>query len=107
RASDIITNGDVEILNPEQVICTLGDGNLKMEMLVRHGRGYVKAEQNRGEDLPLGFIAIDSIFAPIRRVAYAVTNSRVGQMTDFDKLTLDVWTNGAVRPDDGVAYAAK
>jgi DNA-directed RNA polymerase subunit alpha len=76
-------------------------------MLVRHGRGYVSADQNRGESLPADFIAIDSIFAPIRRVAYSVSHARVGQMTDYDRLTLEVWTNGAVRPDDGVAYAAK
>jgi DNA-directed RNA polymerase subunit alpha len=107
-ASDIETSGDVEILNPDQVICTLGaDSSLNMEMLVRHGRGYVSADQNRGESLPADFIAIDSIFAPIRRVAYSVSNARVGQMTDYDRLTLEVWTNGAVRPDDGVAYAAK
>ncbi len=108
KASDIETNGDVEILNADQMICTLGaEANLKMEMLVRHGRGYVSADQNRTEELPAGFIAIDAIFAPIRRVAYNVSNARVGQMTDYDRLTLEVWTNGAVRPDDGVAYAAK
>lgn len=108
RARDIVTNGDVEILNPEQVIATVGlDGSLEMEMVVRHGRGYVAAEDNRTEDLPTEFIAIDSIFAPVRRVAYNVSNARVGQMTDYDKLTLEIWTNGAVRPDDALAYAAK
>lgn len=108
RASDIVSNGDVEILNPEQVIATVGvDGSLDMEMVVRHGRGYVAAEDNRSEDLPAEFIAIDSIFAPVRRVAYNVSNARVGQMTDYDKLTLEIWTNGAVRPDDALAYAAK
>jgi DNA-directed RNA polymerase subunit alpha len=76
-------------------------------MIVRHGRGYVSADLNRTEDLPVGMIAIDSIFAPVRRVAYNVSNARVGQMTDYDKLSLEVWTNGAVRPDDAVAYAAK
>jgi DNA-directed RNA polymerase subunit alpha len=76
-------------------------------MIVRHGRGYVSADLNRGENLPIGMIAIDSIFAPVRRVSYNVSNARVGQMTDYDKLTLEVWTNGAVRPDDAMAYAAK
>jgi len=108
RARDIVTHGDVEILNPDQVIATLGvDGSLDMEMVVRHGRGYVAAEDNRSEELPADFIAIDSIFAPVRRVAYNVSNARVGQMTDYDKLTLEIWTNGAVRPDDALAYAAK
>lgn len=107
-AAAIETSGDVEILNPEQVICTMNEeANLSMEMVVRHGRGYVPADRNRTEDLPLGFISVDAIFAPIRRVAYNVSNARVGQDTDYDKLTLEVWTNGAVRPDDAVAYAAK
>jgi DNA-directed RNA polymerase subunit alpha len=108
KAGDIQTNGDVEILNPEQTIATLdAGGKLSMEMVVRHGRGYVSADQNRTEDLPDGMIAIDSIFAPVRRVAYNVSNARVGQMTDYDKLSIEVWTNGAVRPDDAIAYAAK
>ncbi|NRA43411.1 MAG: DNA-directed RNA polymerase subunit alpha [Oligoflexales bacterium] len=107
-AADIETNGDVEVLNTDQVICTLNEeAKISMELIVRHGRGYVSADRNRSDDLPLGFIAIDSIFAPIRRVAYNVSNARVGQDTDYDKLTLEVWTNGAVRPDDAVAYAAK
>jgi DNA-directed RNA polymerase subunit alpha len=108
RAKDIETSGDVEILNPEQHIATVGDdGNLNMELLVRHGRGYVSSEQNRTEDMPAGFLCIDSIFAPVRRVAYSVSNARVGQMTDYDRLTLEIWTNAAVRPDDALAYAAK
>lgn len=108
KAGDIQSDGEVEVLNPDQVIATLdNEGKLEMEMVVRHGRGYVSADSNRGEDLATGFIAIDSIFAPVRRVAYNVSNARVGQMTDYDKLTLEVWTNGAVRPDDAVAYAAK
>ena len=108
KAGDIQTDGDVEVLNPDQIIATLdNEGKLSMEMIVRHGRGYVSADTNRTEDLPTGMIAIDSIFAPVRRVAYNVSNARVGQMTDYDKLTLEVWTNGAVRPDDAVAYAAK
>jgi DNA-directed RNA polymerase subunit alpha len=108
KAGDIQTDGEVEILNPDQVIATLdNEGKLSMEMIVRHGRGYVSADANRTEDLPTGMIAIDSIFAPVRRVAYNVSNARVGQMTDYDKLTLEIWTNGAVRPDDAIAYAAK
>ncbi|MEY4631699.1 MAG: hypothetical protein RIQ81_1819 [Pseudomonadota bacterium] len=108
RAKDIVTHGDVEILNPEQVVATVGvDGSLDMEMVVRHGRGYVAAEDNRSEDLPADFISIDSIFAPVRRVAYNVSNARVGQMTDYDKLSIEIWTNGAVRPDDALAYSAK
>ena len=108
RAADIQTHGDVEVLNPDQIICTCNqEAKLNLEMIVRHGRGYVPADRNSSESIPLGFILIDAIFAPIRRVAYSVANARVGQDTDYDKLVLEVWTNGAVRPDDAVAYAAK
>ena len=108
RAGDIVCGSDVEILNPDQLIATVGtDGKLDMEMIVRHGRGYVSAEHNRREDTPVGFIVTDSIFAPVRRVAYTVDNARVGQMTDYDKLSMEVWTNGAIRPDDALAFAAK
>lgn len=108
KAGDIETSGEVEILNPEQIVAVLDAGaKLSMEMVVRHGRGYVSAEFNRSEDLPVGTIAIDSIFAPVRRVSYQVSNARVGQMTDYDKLAIEIWTNGAVRPDDALAYAAK
>lgn len=108
-AGDIETSGDVEILNPEQHVCTVGsDGKIDIEMMVKHGRGYVSAEENRSEeDVPSDWMCIDSIFAPVRRVAYSVSNARVGQMTDYDKLTLEVWTNSSVRPDDALAYAAK
>lgn len=107
-AGQIETSGDVEILNPEQSIAHLDiDGKLDMEMVVRLGRGYVSADANRSDDLPVGMISIDSIFAPVRRVSYSVSNARVGQMTDYDKLTLEIWTNGAERPDDALAYAAK
>ncbi|MCY4380212.1 MAG: DNA-directed RNA polymerase subunit alpha [Proteobacteria bacterium] len=106
-AADIETSGDVEILNPEQEICTT-QGAIEFEMIVRCGRGYVSADENKVQsDLPAGFIAVDSIFAPIRRVAYEVSNARVGQNTEYDKLTLRVWTNGAVTPEDSVAYASK
>ena len=108
KAGDIRTSGDVEILNPEQHIATIGqDGTLDMEMTVRHGRGYVSADMNRTESIPAGYIVTDSIFAPVRRVAYNVSHARVGQMTDYDRLTLEIWTNAAVRPDDALAYAAK
>lgn len=108
RAGDIQASSDVEILNPDQHIATVGeDGMLNMEMIVRHGRGYVSADQNRTENIPTAYIVTDSIFAPVRRVAYNVSNARVGQMTDYDKLTFEIWTNAAVRPDDALAYAAK
>jgi DNA-directed RNA polymerase subunit alpha len=107
-AADIDTKGDVEILNPDQVICTLNEeASINFEMIVRYGRGYVAADTTTKESLPVGFLPIDAIFAPVRRVAYNVSDARVGQDTDYDKLSLEVWTNGAVRPDDAVAYAAK
>ena len=108
RARDIETKGDVEILNPDQVICTLNEeASINFEMIVQYGRGYVAADTSTKENLPVGFLPIDAIFAPVRRVAYSVADARVGQDTDFDKLVLEVWTNGAVRPDDAVAYSAK
>ena len=108
-AKDIETGSEVEVINGDQPIATLNDGaSLNMEMLVRHGRGYSISEANRSEaDLPVGMIAIDSIFAPVRRVAYNVSNARVGQMTDYDKLSIEIWTNGTVKPDDALAYGAK
>lgn len=108
RAGDIECGSEVEILNPEQFLCTVGpDGKLDMEMIVRHGRGYVSADMNRTDDIPANYIVTDSIFAPVRRVAYNVSNARVGQMTDYDRLTVEIWTNSAIRPDDALAYAAK
>ncbi len=108
KAGDIITNENVEVLNPDHHIATLGaDGRLKMEMTVRMGRGYVPAERNKREDMPVGTIPMDAIFTPIKKVHYTVSNARVGQRTDYDKLTMEVWTNGSVRPDDALAYAAK
>ena len=108
KASDIEAGSEIEILNPDQHIATVGeDGKVDMEMIVRHGRGYVSADDNKTDDIPSDFIVMDSVFAPIRRVAYNITNARVGQMTDYDKLTFEIWTNGAVRPDDALAYAAK
>ncbi len=107
-AGDIETNGLVEILNPDQHIATLNrEGKVTMEMVVRTGKGYVPAEKNKTPDTPIGVIPIDAIFSPIQKVNYVVTNARVGQMTDYDKLTLEVWTDGSVLPEDAVAYAAK
>lgn len=107
-AGDIQTDGQVEILEPHQHIATLNkEGKLKMEMVVKMGKGYVPAERMKSDDAPIGVIAIDAVFSCIERVNYVVTNSRVGQMTDYDKLTLEVWTDGSVNPEDAVAYAAK
>ncbi len=107
-ASDIITDNNVEILNGNHHIATCSaDANLEMELTVKIGKGYVPADRNRDEKASVGTIPIDSIFTPITKVNFIVTNARVGQMTDYDKLTLEVWTDGSVKPDDAVAYAAK
>jgi DNA-directed RNA polymerase subunit alpha len=108
KASDIQTNPHVEILNPNHPIATLSDdGELEIEMVVKRGRGYVPAERNREEGESIGTIPIDAIFSPIRKVNYTVTHARVGQITDYDRLTLEVWTNGSLTPADAVGYAAK
>jgi DNA-directed RNA polymerase subunit alpha len=102
------TDGSVEILNPEAHIATLArDGELVVEATVRTGKGYLPAESNREEGRPIGDIPIDAIFSPIRKVNHVVSQARVGQQTDYDKLTLEVWTDGSVTPEDGVALAAK
>ncbi len=107
-ARDIRFDAAAEILNPDHPIATLtGTGRLHAEMTAKVGKGYVPADRNKAADMPLGTIPIDSIHSPIRRVRYIVTNARVGQRTDYDKLTLEVWTNGAVTPEDAVAFAAK
>lgn len=107
-ASDIISDADVEVINPQQHIAILGKGaTLKMEMTVKTGKGYITAERNKEEDMSISTIPIDAIFTPIKKVNYTVTNARVGQITDYDKLTLEVWTNGTIKPDDVVALAAK
>ena len=107
-ARDIQSSDSIRILNPDHPIATLSKGGkLSMELTVASGRGYVPADRNKQVNMPLGTIPIDSLFSPIRKVNYTVTNARVGQITDYDKLTLEVWTNGSVRPDDAVAYAAK
>ncbi len=108
-ASDIQVDQDIEILNPDLVIATLSgkDTKLYMELTITRGRGYVSAEKNKTEDLPIGVIAVDSIYTPVERVNVTVENTRVGQITDFDKLTLDVYTNGTLVPDEAVSLAAK
>jgi DNA-directed RNA polymerase subunit alpha len=107
-ARDIITDGTVKVLTPDLPIATItGDGVLQMEMVVKWGKGYVPAEKNKEEEQAIGVIPIDAIFTPIRKVNYVVTHARVGQITDYDKLNLEVWTDGSVTPADAVAYAAK
>jgi DNA-directed RNA polymerase subunit alpha len=106
--ADIQTTGDAEVMNPEHHICTLvGDNTLRMEFRVEKGSGYVPAERGADEEAPIGTIPIDAIFSPVNRVNYTVSSARVGQRTDFDKLTLQVWTDGTVLPEDAVALAAK
>ena len=108
KAGDIITDPQVEVLNPGHHIATVAEGGkLRIEMTCRRGRGYVPAERNKVAGQPIGTIPIDSLFSPVKRVNYQVTNARVGQMTDYDKLSLEVWTDGSVEPADAVAYAAK
>ena len=109
-AADIQVDPDIQILNPDLVIATLNggvDSKLYMELTINKGRGYVSAEKNKGEDVPIGVIAVDSIYTPVERVNMTIDNTRVGQVTDFDKLTLDVYTNGTLEPDEAVSLAAK
>jgi DNA-directed RNA polymerase subunit alpha len=108
KAGDIIADDQVEILNPGHHICTVAEGGkLRMELTCRRGRGYVPAMNNKIAGQPLGTIPVDSLFSPVRKVNYQVTNARVGQQTDFDKLSMEVWTDGSVTPQDAVAFAAK
>ena len=109
RASDIQVDQDIEILNPDLVIATLSgnDTKLYMELTITKGRGYVSSDKNKTDDLPIGVIAIDSIYTPVERVNVTVENICVGQITDYDKLTLDVYTNGTLVPDEAVSLAAK
>jgi DNA-directed RNA polymerase subunit alpha len=107
-AGDIATIGDVQILNPELVLCTLDEGaEIRMEFTVDTGKGYVPAERNRPEDAPIGLIAVDALYSPVKKVSYRVENTREGQILDYDKLTMTVETNGAVSAEDAVAYAAR
>ena len=107
KASDIQVDQDIEILNPDQTIATLSGGKLYMELTITTGRGYVSADKNKNSELPIGVIAIDSIYTPVERVNITVENTRVGQITDYDKLTMDVYTNGTLVPDEAVSLAAK
>ncbi|HFB83345.1 DNA-directed RNA polymerase subunit alpha [Thermosulfuriphilus ammonigenes] len=108
KAGDIQTDEEIEIMNPDHHLATLTkDGRLKMEMLVKWGKGYVPAERNKEEEMPIGVIPIDAIFSPIKKVNFNVTLARVGRITDYDRLVLEVWTDGTVSADDAVAYAAK
>ncbi len=107
-AGDIRFDGAAQVLNSDHPIATMtGPGRLQLSMAVSMGKGYVPADRNKSEETPLGTMPIDAIHSPIRRVRYTVTNARVGQRTDFDKLTLEVWTNGSVSPEDAVAFSAK
>ncbi len=107
-AGDIVTDSHVEVLNPEHHIATCGkECDLEMDMVVTTGKGYVPADRNRDENAPIATIPIDAIYTPIKKVNFTVTNARVGQITDYDKLTLEIVTDGSVRPDDALAYAAK
>ena len=108
KASDITTDADIEILNPEQHIATLDDNaELVMEITVDKGRGYRSADRNKRTDDPIGLIPVDSIFSPVRKVNFQVEDTRVGQRTDYDKLTLEVWTDGTICPDEAVSLAAR
>jgi DNA-directed RNA polymerase subunit alpha len=108
RAKDIQVDADVEILEPEAHIATVSEGGkLEMELRIKRGRGYISADKNFDEDLGIGWIPIDSVHSPVKKVNYVVEAARVGQTTDYDKLTLEVWSNGAVTPRDAVSLAAK
>lgn len=108
KAGDIEKNESVEVLNLEQPIATLTNkGKLNMEMIVRIGKGYVPAEKDTGANHPIGVILLDASYSPIKKVNYIVTNARVGQITDYDKLTIEVWTDGSVLPEEAIAYSAK
>ncbi len=107
-SSQIHTSGDVDILNPDVYLATVSDGGrLQMEMRLKNGRGYVSADRNFDEDLAIGYIPVDSVHSPVRKANYFVDPARLGQVTDYDKLTLQVWTNGAISPQDAVGLAAK
>ena len=107
-AGDILPDSDVEIINPELHLATLDEnGRLHMEIMLDHGRGYVVADRNKRPDMPIGEIAVDSIYTPITKVNFTVEDTRVGQITDYDKLTLEIWTNGSIKPDEAASYAAK
>jgi len=108
RASDIEADADIEILEPDAIIATIAEGGkLHMQLRVKRGRGYVSADRNFDEDLGIGWIPIDSVHSPVKKVNYLVEGARIGQTTDYDKLTIEVWTNGSVTPRDAVSLSAK
>ena len=108
KASDIHIDSEVEIINPDMHIATLNeDAHLQMQLVLEKGRGYVSADKNKNPNMPIGVIPMDSIFTPIRKVNYTVEDTRVGQITDYDKLTLEIWTNGTLKPDEAISGAAK
>lgn len=107
-AGDIRGDAHVEVLNPDLHVCTLAkDAKLRMELVIKQGKGYVPADRNMEENQPIGMVPIDAIFSPVRKVSYVVTQARVGQITDYDKLTMEIWTDGSIKPEDALAYAAK
>ena len=110
HASDIKVDQDIEIINPDLVIATISGGSdsrLNMEITITKGRGYVGADKNKSDDQPIGVIPVDSLYTPVQRVNFQVENTRVGQITDYDKLTMEVWTNGTIKPDEAISLAAK
>jgi len=107
-ASDIATTGDISILNPDLVICTLDEGaEIRMEFTVATGKGYVPADRNRAEDAPIGLIPVDSLYSPVKKVSYRIENTREGQILDYDKLTMQLETNGSLSPEDAIAFSAR
>ncbi len=108
RAGDIAADSDIQVVNPDLYICTLNESaNLRMEITIEQGRGYYSAEKNKRPGLPIGTIAVDSIFTPVHKVNFSVENTRVGQITDYDKLTLEVWTDGSIAADEACSISAK
>lgn len=107
-AADLKVDADVEILNPDQYICTIAEGgHLHMRIAIKNGRGYIPASENESDDMPIGVIPVDSLFSPIKKVNYQVENARVGKRDDYDKLTLELWTDGSITPNDALSFAAK
>ena len=107
-AADLKVDADVEILNSDQYICTIAEGgHLHMSIAIKNGRGYIPASENKSDDMPIGVIPVDSLFSPIKKVNYQVENARVGKRDDYDKLTLELWTDGSITPNDALSFAAK
>ncbi|QNQ81377.1 DNA-directed RNA polymerase subunit alpha [Lactobacillus sp. PV034] len=107
-AADLKVDSDIEVLNPDQYICTIAEGgHLQMNIAIKNGRGYVPASENKREDMPIGVIPVDSLFSPIKKVNYQVENTRVGKRDDYDKLTLEIWTNSSITPNDALSFASK